>query len=78
MNNLQTQWKNQKRFRGVGYELSIKDKIKALRPKSGLSLRACQKKNVDFTDSSNTIFWPKNIAKEEQTVEKKYFYICQY
>ena len=30
-------------------------------------------KNVDFTESINTIFWPKNIAKEAANCWKKIF-----
>ena len=37
--------------------------------KSCLSFHAWQKKIVDFTDSTNTIYWPTNIAKKQQTVE---------
>ena len=43
-------------------ELSIKDSIKALKYKSYHSFRACQKKIVEFTDSTNTIYRPTNIA----------------
>ena len=37
--------KNQKKYRGVRNELSIKDNIKVLKYKSCLSFPACQKKN---------------------------------
>ena len=44
--------------------------LKALRYKSCLSFRACQKKIVEFTDSTHTIYLPTNIAKKQQIVEK--------
>ena len=50
------QIKKQKKYRGVRNELSIKDNIKALNYKSCLSFRTCQKKNVEFTDSTHTIY----------------------
>ena len=37
--------------------------------KSCLSFHACQEKIVDFTDSTNAIYWPTNIPKKQQTVE---------
>ena len=37
-------------------ELSIKDNTKALKYKSCLSFRACQKKIVELTDSTHTIY----------------------
>ena len=48
--------KNKKKYRGVRNKLSIKDNIKALNYKSCLSFRTCQKKNVEFTDSTHTIY----------------------
>ena len=42
--------KKQKKYREVRNELSIKDKIKALKYKSCLSFRTCQKKFFEFTD----------------------------
>ena len=64
--------KKQTKYRKVGNELSIKDNIKALKYKSCLSFCACQKKIVEFTDSTNTIYWPTNIAKILATVAKSY------
>ena len=48
--------KNKKNYWGVRNELSIKDKIKALKYKSCFSFRTCQKKIVEFTDSTHTIY----------------------
>ena len=48
--------KKQKKYWGVRNELSIKDNIKALKYKSCLSFRTCQKKIVEFTDSTHTIY----------------------
>ena len=48
--------KKQKKYWGVRNELSIKDNIKALKYKSSLSFRTCQKKIVEFTDSAHTIY----------------------
>ena len=57
---------------------SIKDNIKALKYKSSLSFRSCQKKIVEFTDSTHAIYWPTNIAKKAANCWNKSFYICQY
>ena len=38
--------------------------LKALKYKSCLSFCACQKKIVEFTDSTHTIYWSTNIAKK--------------
>ena len=46
----------QKKYRGVRNELSIKVNIKALKYKSCLSFRTCQKKFFEFTDSTHTIY----------------------
>ena len=48
--------KKQKMHQGIRNELSIKDNIKALKYKSCLSFRTCQKKIVEFTDSTHTIY----------------------
>ena len=64
LNNLQNRYKKQKKYLRVGNELSIKDNIKALIYKSYHSFCACQKKTVEFTDSTNTIYWPTKIAKK--------------
>ena len=56
--------KKTKKVSGVRYELSIKDNIKALKYQSCLSFRTCQKKIVEFTDSTHTIYWPTNIAEK--------------
>ena len=48
--------KNKKGYWRVRNELSIKDKIKALKYKSCFSFRTCQKKVVEFTDSTHTIY----------------------
>ena len=72
------QIKKQKKYQGVRNELSIKDNIKALKYKSCLSFCACQKKIVQFTNSTNTIYWPTCIAKKAANCWKKSFYICQY
>ena len=48
--------KKQKKYRGVRNELSIKGNIKALKYKSCLSFPASQKKIVEFTDSTHTIY----------------------
>ena len=70
--------KKQTKYRKVGNELSIKDNIKALKYKSCLSFCACQKKIVEFTDSTHTIYWPTNIAKKAANCWNKSFFICQY
>ena len=49
--------------------------LKALKDKSGLSFQASQEKMVEFTDSTLTIYWPRNIAKKQQTVEKAFLYM---
>ena len=67
-----------KKYWGVRNELPIKDKIKALKYKSCLSFRTCQKKIVEFTDSTHTLCWPTNIAKKAASCWNKSFYICQY
>ena len=64
LNNLQTRQKKQKKYLRVRNELSIKDNIKALKYKSCLSFRACQKKIIELTDSTHTIYRPTNIAKK--------------
>ena len=56
-----------------GVELFIKDNIKALKYKSCLSFCACQIKFLEFTDSTNTIYWPKNRAKNSIKLLKKIF-----
>ena len=33
-------------------------------------------KKVEFTDSTLTIYWPRNIAKKAANCWKKPFYIC--
>ena len=48
--------KKQRKYRGVRNELFIKNNIKALKYKSCLSFRLCQKKIVEFTDSTHTIY----------------------
>ena len=48
--------KSKKKYRRVRNELSIKDNIKALKYKSCLNFRACQKKIVEFTESTHTIY----------------------
>ena len=70
--------KSKKKYRRVRNELLIKDNIKALKYKSCLSFPACQKKIVEFTDSTHTIYWPTNIAKKAANCWNKSFYICQY
>ena len=70
--------KERKKYQRVRNELSIKGNIKALKYKSCLSFRACQKKIVEFTDSTHTIYWPTNIAKKAANCWNKSFYICQY
>ena len=49
--------------------------LKALKYKSSLSFRAFQKKIVEFTDSTPTIYWSTNIAKKAANCWKKSFYI---
>ena len=61
-----------KEYQRVGNELSIKDNIKALKYKSYLSFCTYQKEIVEFTDSTNTIYWPTNIAKKATNCWKKY------
>ena len=68
----------QKKYQSVRNELSIKGDIKALKYKSCLSFRACQKKIVEFTDLTHTIYWPTSIAKTAANCLNKSFYICQY
>ena len=72
------QIKKTKKYQGVRNELSIKNNIKALKCKSCLSFRTCQKKVVEFTDSTHTIYWSTNIAKKAADCWNKSFYICQY
>ena len=69
---------SKKKYWRVANELSIKDNIKALKYKSCLSFCACQKKIVEFTDSTNKINWPTNIAKKTANCWKNSFCICQY
>ena len=74
-------WPDKKSKKSIGElenELSINDNIKALKYKSCLSFHACQKKIVEFTDSTHTIYWPTNIAKKAANCWNKSFYICQY
>ena len=59
-------------------KFSIEDNIKALKYKSCLSFHACQKKIVEFNDSTHTIYWPTNIAKKAAKCWNKSFCICQY
>ena len=54
----------------------IKIRVKALKYKSCLSFRSCQKKLVEFTDSIYTIYWPTNIAIKAAICWKKSYYIC--
>ena len=70
--------KSKKKYRTVRNELSVKDNTKALEYKSCLSFPACQKKIVEFTDSTHTIYWPKNIAKKAANCWNKSVYISQY
>ena len=49
--------------------------LKALNDKSGLSFQASKEKMVEFTDSTLTIYWPRNIAKKQQTAEKAFLYM---
>ena len=42
-------------YQGVRNALSIKDNIKAIKYKSCLRFRTCQKKTAEFTDSRDTI-----------------------
>ena len=50
------QIKKERKYWTIINELSIKDNIKALQYKSCLSFRTCQKKIVEFTDSTHTIY----------------------
>ena len=50
------QIKKQKKYWRVGNELSIEDNIKALKVKSCLCFCACQKKDVEFTESVHAIY----------------------
>ena len=68
--------KKLKKYCRVENKLSIKDILKALKYKSCLSFQAYQKKMVEFTDSSLTIYWPRNITKKAVNCWKKSFYIC--
>ena len=54
-------------------ELSMNDNVKALKYKSCHSFHAFQKKIVEFTDSTNSIYWPRNIAKKAANCSKKIF-----
>ena len=49
--------------------------LKALNDKSGLSFQASKEKMVEFTDSTLTIYWPRNIAKKVANCLKKPFYV---
>ena len=53
-----------KESRRLRNELSIKRNIKALKYKSCLGFPACEKKIVEFTDSTHTIYRPTDIAKK--------------
>ena len=65
--------KTWKEYWRVAVELFIKDNIKALKYKSCLNFCACQKKFLEFTDSTNTIYWLKNRAKNSIKLLKKIF-----
>ena len=47
---------DKKKYGAVRNELVIKDNIKALKYKSCLSFRTCQKKIAEFTESTYTIY----------------------
>ena len=49
--------------------------LKVLKYKSYVSFRACQKKIVKFTDLTNTIYWPTNIAKNQLTDKIFFLYM---
>ena len=68
----------QKKYQSVRNELSIKGDIKALKYKSCLSFRACQKKIIEFTDSTHTIYWPTNIDKKIANCSNKLLNTFQY
>ena len=70
--------KAKKKYGRVKNELSIKDNIKTLKYKFCLGFSACQKKIVEFTDSTHTIYWPKNTAKKAAGSWDKSFCVCQY
>ena len=70
--------KSKKGIRESRNEFSIEDNIKALKYESCLSFPACQKKNVEFTDSTHAIYWPTNVAKEVANSWNKSFYLSQY
>ena len=70
--------KKQKEYRRVENELSINDNIKTLKYKSCLSFRTCQKKIIEFTDSTHMIYWPTSMAKKAANYWNRSFYICQY
>ena len=68
--------KKLKKYWRVGSELSIKEILKAPKYESYLSSQACQKKMMEFTLPTLTIYWPRNIAKKQLTVEKNlYIYV---
>ena len=68
--------KNQKQYRGVRNELSVKANIKSLKNKSCLSFCTCQKKIVEFIGSTDTINSPTNIVKTTANCSIKSFYMC--
>ena len=70
--------KKWKEYQKVADKHFIKGNIKALKYKSCLSFCASQKKTVEFKDSTNLIYWPRNLAKKASKCWKKSFYIYQY
>ena len=68
LNNLQNRWKELKMYWKVEIELSINDSTKSsqiYRCKPFFSFQACQKKIVEFTDLTLTIYWPAKTDKKD-------------
>ena len=63
LSNLQTKWKKAKRnYWNAGNELFIKDNTKIPQIYTLPRFWACQKKILEFTNSTHIIHWPEKMA----------------
>ena len=60
--NLQTGWKKLKSTGKLTLNFAWMTMLKAIKHTTSLSFWACEKKIVEFTDSTHRMYWPAKIA----------------
>ena len=74
--NLQTRWKKLKKvLESWTWTFHKKQYLKSSKTNLAFVSKHPRKKMVEFTDSTLTIYWPRNIAKKQQTVQKAFRYM---